>query len=215
MKTLIKNISSLIGILPPDVKCKRGEEMSLVESLENAWLLIEGDHIDSFGTGGCPPSDKVIDAAGGMVMPSFCDSHTHIVYAGSREGEFLDKINGLSYEEIARRGGGILNSSDLLKSTDEDELFAQALRRLDEVLAKGTGALEVKSGYGLSTEGEIKSLRIIKRLKESRSAVIKSTFLGAHAVGRGYCKSDYVRLVCEEMMALAEGLADFVDVFCD
>ena len=159
-------------------------------------------------------ADEVIDAEGGMILPAFCDSHTHVVYAGSREGEFLDKINGLSYEQIAARGGGILNSSDLLNATPEDELYRQSMERVREVLAKGTGSLEIKSGYGLNPEGEMKMLRVIRRIRESVPAQVVSTFLGAHAVGRGYTREAYVQAVID-MIPEAAGLADFVDVFCD
>ena len=156
----------------------------------------------------------VLDAEGGMVMPGFCDSHTHVVYAGSRDGEFLDKINGLSYEEIAARGGGILNSADLLQHTSEDALYGQSLVRVQEMMDKGTVALEIKSGYGLSPEAELKMLRVIKRIRESVPAAVKSTFLGAHAVGRGYSHKDYVQRVIDLLPEAAQ-LADFVDVFCD
>ena len=149
-----------------------------------------------------------------MVMPTFCDSHTHIVYAGSRDGEFLDKINGLSYEEIAARGGGILNSADLLHETSEDELYRQSMERVREMMAKGTGAIEIKSGYGLNPADELKMLRVIRRIKETVPALVKSTFLGAHAVGRGYTHEGYVQAVIDMMPQAAE-LADFVDVFCD
>lgn len=159
-------------------------------------------------------ADSVIDCEGGMLMPAWCDSHTHIVYAGSREGEFLDKINGLSYEEIASRGGGILNSADRLHSTSEDELFAQAMERVQEMIAQGTGSMEIKSGYGLNPADELKMLRVIARIKESTPALVRSTFLGAHAVGRGYSHSGYVDAVCA-MMPEAARLADFVDVFCE
>ena len=147
-------------------------------------------------------------------MPAFCDSHTHIVYAGSREGEFLDKINGLSYEQIAARGGGILNSSDLLHRTSEDDLYAQALSRVNEMMAKGSAAIEIKSGYGLNPEDELKMLRVIHRIKQNAPALIRSTFLGAHAVGRGYTHQSYVQEVIDMMPQAAE-YADFVDVFCD
>ena len=157
---------------------------------------------------------EVIDAEGGMVMPAFCDSHTHIVYAGSRAGEFLDKINGLSYEEIAARGGGILNSSDLIGKTSEDEIYRQSLERLQEMQAKGTGAAEIKSGYGLNPEGEMKLLRVIRRLKETSPVAVKTTFLGAHAIGRGYTHESYVQSVIDMIPQAAE-YADFVDVFCD
>ena len=167
-----------------------------------------------------PSSETLyIDAEGGFVMPCFCDSHTHIVYAGCRDGEFRDKIAGLSYEEIAARGGGILNSADLLHETSEDELYRQAMVRVNEIMAMGTGAVEIKSGYGLTVEDELKMLRVIRRIKETAPITVKANFLGAHAVGRAYkgCQSEYVDLVCNEMLpkVAAEGLADYVDVFCD
>ncbi len=162
---------------------------------------------------------EYIDAKGGFVLPAFCDSHTHIVYAGCRDGEFRDKIAGLSYEEIAARGGGILNSADLLHETSEDELYRQAMERVREIMAMGTGAVEIKSGYGLTVEDELKMLRVIRRIKETAPITVKANFLGAHAVGRAYRgrQSEYVDLVCEEMLpkVAEEGLADFVDVFCD
>ena len=163
--------------------------------------------------------DEYIDAQGGFVMPCFCDSHTHIVYAGCRDGEFRDKIAGLSYEEIAARGGGILNSADLLHETSEDELYRQAMTRVQEIMDMGTGAVEIKSGYGLTVEDELKMLRVIKRIKETAPITVKANFLGAHAVGRAYKgrQSEYVDLVCNEMLpaVASEGLADYVDVFCD
>ena len=221
MKILIDNISSLLGILPCEKKLLAGAEMSHVESLDNAWLLIEDGRIAGFGSGDAPnvDLDRHIDAEGGFVMPTFCDPHTHIVYAGCRDGEFRDKIQGLSYEEIAARGGGILNSSDLLHNTSEDELYRQSMERVREIMSMGTGAVEIKSGYGLNTEDELKMLRVIKRIKESVPIEVRATFLGAHAVGRAYRgrQSEYVDLVCNEMLpaVAAEGLADFVDVFCD
>lgn len=219
MKTCIKNIRELVGIVPAGVLRKEGPEMNETGTLSDAWLLIDGDRIAAFGPMAEMPgdADEYYDAEGGLVMPSFCDSHTHIVYAGSREGEFLDKINGLSYEEIARRGGGILNSADRLHETDEDDLYRQSMERVNEMVAKGSGAIEIKSGYGLRTEDELKMLRVIRRIRENSPALIRATFLGAHAIGRGYGHEQYVRLVCEEMIpAVArEGLADFVDVFCD
>lgn len=221
--TIITNIGELIGIVPEGVPRKRGTEMDEVGSLKDAYLTIEDERIAGFGNmSDCPPagsSDEVIDAGGGLVMPAFCDSHTHICYAGTREREFIDKINGLSYEEIAARGGGILNSADLLHRTDEEELYSQTMSRVREMTAKGTGAIEIKSGYGLTLEDELKMLRVIRRVKESTPAVIKATFLGAHAVGRAFKgrQNEYVDLVCEEMIpaVAAEGLADYVDVFCD
>ena len=167
----------------------------------------------------CKDGIQYIDAKGGFVMPAFCDSHTHIVYAGCRDGEFRDKIAGLSYEEIAARGGGILNSADLLHETSEDELYEQSMVRVREIMAMGTGAVEIKSGYGLTVEDELKMLRVIKRIKETTPMTVKANFLGAHAVGRAYRgrQSEYVDLVCNEMIprVAEEGLADFVDVFCD
>lgn len=196
--------------------------MGIVNTIDDAWLLVEDGRFAAFGAvaDGMPPLDdtvEVIDAEGGMVLPSWCDSHTHIVFAGSREREFVDKINGLSYEEIARRGGGILNSADLLHRTSEDELFRQAMQRLDEVIRKGTGCIEIKSGYGLSLEDELKMLRVIKRMKEASPAKIMSTFLGAHAVARGMTQEQYVQLIIDEMIPEVgrQRLADFVDVFCD
>ena len=156
----------------------------------------------------------VVDAQGGMLMPGFCDSHTHVVYAGSRDGEFLDKINGLSYEEIAARGGGILNSADLLHRSSEEELYRQSMTRVEEMMDKGTVALEIKSGYGLNPADEMKMLQVIRRIRETVPAAVKSTFLGAHAVGRGYTHEAYVQAVID-MLPEAEKQADFVDVFCD
>ncbi len=220
---IIKNIRQLIGIAPSETLRKVGSEMNDVQSINDAFLTIDDGIIKDFGESSrCPlPSgkDEIIDARGGMVMPAFCDSHTHICYAGSREREFIDKINGLSYEEIAARGGGILNSADLLHQTSEDDLYSQTMERVNEMIAKGTGAIEIKSGYGLDTQDELKMLRVIRRVKETTPAVIKSTFLGAHAVGRKYSgrQDEYVDLVCREMIpaVASECLADYIDVFCD
>lgn len=217
---LIKNIGCLTGILPQEVERLRGEEMNRLQSIENAWLLTDGERIAGFGPmESCPDANgEVIDAMGGIVTPAFCDSHTHIVWAGDRSGEFIDKIDGLSYEEIAERGGGILNSSDLLNATSEDELFHSALRRLGQMAALGTGAVEIKTGYGLTLEGELKMLRVIKRLQHEMPQVeIRSTFLGAHAVGRAYAgrQGEYVDHVIADMLPAMAGEADFVDVFCD
>ena len=166
-----------------------------------------------------PEETEYIDAKGGFVMPTFCDSHTHIVYAGCRDGEFRDKIAGLSYEEIAARGGGILNSADLLHNTSEEELYRQSMERVNEIMAMGTGAVEIKSGYGLTVEDELKMLRVIRKIKETTPLTVKANFLGGHAVGRAYRgrQSEYVDLVCNEMLpkVAEEGLADYVDVFCD
>lgn len=222
MKLLVKNIRTLAGIEYAPKLRLQGKEMGIVNTIDDAWLLVEDGRFAAFGAvaDGMPPLDdtvEVVDAEGGMVLPSWCDSHTHIVFAGSREQEFVDKINGLSYEEIARRGGGILNSADLLHRTSEDELFRQAMQRLDEVIRKGTGCIEIKSGYGLSLEDELKMLRVIKRMKEASPAKIMSTFLGAHAVARGMTQEQYVRLIIDEMIPEVgrQRLADFVDVFCD
>lgn len=228
MKTLIRNIGQIAGIVEAGVMRKEGVSMSETGTLENAWLLIEDGKIACFGPmSDCPDlpqesgqdSFDVIDADGGFVLPAFCDSHSHIVFAGTREQEFLDKIKGLSYAEIAAHGGGILNSADLLHNTPEDELYMQAMERVNEMMAKGTGAIEIKSGYGLTTQDELKILRVIKRIRENSPAIIKSTFLGAHAVGRAFAgrQSEYVDHVCNEMIpaVAAENLADFVDVFCE
>ncbi|MBR4809771.1 MAG: imidazolonepropionase [Bacteroidales bacterium] len=216
MRLLFKNIGLLAGIVPGGVLRKEGAAMDEVAVLEDAWLLAEDGLTASFGKAGTPvpDADEVVDCEGGMLMPAFCDSHTHIVYAGSREGEFLDKINGLSYEEIAARGGGILNSADLLARTSEDDLYAQAMERVREICSQGTGAIEIKSGYGLCPEGEMKMLRVIDRIRKTGPALVRSTFLGAHAVGRGYTHERYVDAVCD-MMPQAARYADFVDVFCE
>ena len=223
MKHLIKNIGTIAGILEDGSFRKEGAAMDVVGTLDDAYIAIEDGKIAGYGPSGQMPDengfDTVTDARKGFVLPSFCDSHSHVVYAGSRDGEFLDKINGLSYEEIARRGGGILNSADLLHETSEDELYRQSMERVLEVMRMGTGALEIKSGYGLTTEDELKMLRVIKRIKETVPIIIRATFLGAHDVGRAYRgrQDEYVKLVCREMIpaVAAEGLADFVDVFCD
>ena len=214
--SLIYNIGLLVGIQPEGVLRLEGEAQGQTGVLENAWLRIEDGRIVDYGTSPLIPGEdpESLDARGGMVMPGFCDSHTHVVYAGSRDGEFLDKINGLSYEEIAARGGGILNSADLLNRTSEEELYEQSMVRVQEMMAKGTVALEIKSGYGLCPEGEMKMLRVIDRIKKSIPATVKSTFLGAHAVGRGYTHEEYVQAVIDMIPQAAE-YADFVDVFCD
>ena len=222
MKTLIKNIGQIAGIVEEGVLRKEGAAMSETGTLDNAWILIDNERIADFGPMDALPSDEgceIIDAEGGMVLPAFCDSHTHIVFAGTREQEFLDKIEGLSYAEIAAHGGGILNSADLLHRTSEEELYRQAMSRVNEMISKGTGAIEIKSGYGLTTEDELKILRVIRRIRETSPAVIRATFLGAHAVGRAFAgrQEEYVEHVCKEMIpAVAkEQLADFIDVFCE
>ena len=222
MSLLVKNIGCIVGTDESGRTRAAGEEMSNIGMLENAWLLTDNERICDYGTMDALPHEEgheVIDAKGGWLFPSFCDSHTHIVYAGSREQEFLDKINGLSYEEIAKRGGGILNSADRLHDTSEEELYRQAMERINEIIAMGTGLVEIKSGYGLTLEDELKILRVIRRIKENAPLEVRATFLGAHAVGRAYRgrQSEYVEHVCNDMIpAVAkEGLADFVDVFCD
>ena len=200
----------------------QGKEMLEFTTISDAFLTIVDGLIAAFGPMSsldlsveCP--DEVIDLQGRSVLPAWCDPHTHIVYAGSRECEFVDKIRGLSYEEIARRGGGILNSADLLHLTDEDELYRQALQRAVEVMHKGTGCLEIKSGYGLNLDDELKMLRVIRRLRDALPMRVVSTFLGAHAVGRAYSHEEYVRLVIDEMIPEVgrQQLADYIDVFCD
>ena len=223
MKLLVKNIGTLAGIDRQGLIRRQGAQMRELNCIDHAYLLVEDGVIADFGSEDDMPAldnvDNVVDAEGGTVLPSWCDSHTHIVYAGSREQEFVDKINGLSYAEIARRGGGILNSADRLHAMSEDELYEQAMRRVREVIAKGTGAIEIKSGYGLNTEDELKMLRVVRRIQESTRLRVVSTFLGAHAVGRAYAgrQADYVDMLINEMLpAVAkEHLADYVDVFCD
>lgn len=225
MKLLVTNIAFLAGIQPTDKLRLEGKEMAQLETIVNAFLYVEDGRIHSYGamsdlpTCNLPSAVQQIDAKGGSVLPSWCDSHTHIVFAGSREQEFVDKIRGLSYAEIAKRGGGILNSADKLHDMSEDELYQQAMRRVDEVIQKGTGCIEIKSGYGLNTADELKMLRVIKRIKETTSLKVVATFLGAHAVSREYAgrQSEYVDLVIREMIpAVAkENLAEYIDVFCD
>ncbi|MDE7141271.1 MAG: imidazolonepropionase, partial [Muribaculaceae bacterium] len=225
MRTLVKNIAAIHGIRQTfPTGALAGADMAMLPSLEDAWLSISGETVEAFGPMESAPSEddyqRVIDARRGMVIPAFCDSHTHIVWAGSREGEFRDKIAGLSYAEIAARGGGILNSADRLNDTPEDELFAQSLRRLRLAASRGTGAIEVKTGYGLTLEGELKMLRVIRRLREAMPQMeVKATFLGAHADGRAFAgrQADYVSHIINDMLpaVAAEGGCDFVDVFCD
>jgi len=220
---LIKNIKSLVQIDEESRKWVAGKEMAFMNTIENAFLHIKEGVIADYGRMEALPDEyttgDIIDATGKLVFPSYCDSHTHIVYAGSREIEYMDKIRGLSYEEIAKRGGGILNSARLLHNTSEDDLYEQSMERIDEIMHLGTGAVEIKSGYGLSVEDELKILRVIKRLKETVPLTIKSTFLGAHAVPEAFKdnRKAYVDLVIDEMIpAVAfEGLADYIDVFCD
>lgn len=224
-RLLIKNIKGLVQAgenLPRTVK---GEEMKKLPVIENAFLAVENGKILSYG----PMEDmlgiddwrnlEIIDASGKYILPAFCDSHTHIVFAKSREEEFVDKINGLSYEEIAAKGGGILNSARVLGETDEEELYRSAWNRLDQVMYSGTGAIEIKSGYGLTPEAELKMLRVIKRLRENHPLTIKSTFLGAHAYPKELKENhpEYLRQIKEEMLPVIheEGLADYIDAFCE
>ena len=217
MKTLITNIGILAGTTETSLLQRKGSEMKVFETHQNAWLLVEDGFFKDWGTDSPPDiiDADIINAEGGAVLPSFCDSHTHLVYADSREQEFVDKIKGLSYEEIAHRGGGILNSTDRLHQMSEDELYEQSMHRIDEIIRKGTGAVEIKSGYGLRTEDELKMLRVIRRIRETSPIKVVSTFLGAHAVARGMTQKDYVELVISEMIPAVASLADFIDVFCD
>ena len=222
MRLLIKNIKSLLQVRENTPNFLSGNEMKTLPAIDNAFLLIENDCIADYGSMENLPNievEKTIDADGKFVMPTWVDSHTHIVYAGNREQEFVDRINGLSYEEIFERGGGILNSAKKLQNTSEDDLYHQSKKRLDNVIKMGTGAIEIKSGYGLTTEAELKMLRVIKRLKEEYPGMIKATFLGAHAFPVAY-KNDhqaYIDLICNEMIpAVAnENLADFIDAFLE
>ena len=225
---LIKNIKSLVQVeeVPKIKVC--GRNMSEIQSIDNAYLYIVDGLINDFGKMDvlninqilveCP-NIETIDAGNRFVFPSFCDSHTHLVYSGSREIEYIDKIRGLSYEEIAKRGGGILNSAKKLHETTEDELFRQSVQRINEIISLGTGAVEIKSGYGLNLGDELKMLRVIKRIKETSPIEVKATFLGAHAIPVEYKnrRESYVDLVINEMIPVvaSEELADFLDVFCD
>ena len=222
MQTLIINIKELLQVRENHIEKVSGKEMADLPTLKNAFLLIENDIIKDFGAmDDCPKInvDKTIDAHGKIVLPSWCDSHTHIVYAGNREQEFVDRINGLTYEEIANRGGGILNSAKKLNETSEEEIYNQSKKRLEEVISQGTGAVEIKSGYGLTVESELKMLRVIKKLAENYSITIKSTFLGAHAFPKEFKEnhSGYIDLIIDEMLPkiAEENLADFIDVFLE
>ena len=223
MRILIQNIKTIVQANPEPKEQMAGKEMCHLPCIDNGWISIENGLITGVGEMKDVPSkahfDEIIDASGRLVFPTWCDSHTHIVYAGSRESEFVDRIRGLSYEEIAKRGGGILNSAERLNKTSEDELFESALGRLKEITHYGTGAVEIKSGYGLSLEGEIKMLRVVKRLKEHSPLTIKATFLGAHAVPAKYKQNrqEYIDLIIKDMLPLIakEKLADYCDVFCD
>ena len=224
-KLLIKNIKSLVQVRETNINKVCGKDMSVLPCIEDAWLAIDNGLIADFGKMEDFPGItdwkdlEVIDASGKLVFPCYADSHTHIVYAGNRESEFADRINGLSYEEIAKRGGGILNSAKKLRETSEDELFEQSFVRFMEIISQGTGAVEIKSGYGLNLESELKMLRVIKRLKDLDLIPVKATFLGAHALPAEFKdnKKGYIDLIINEMLpAIAkEKLADYIDVFCE
>lgn len=222
MKLLFTNIKELLQVRETSVAKLSGKEMNSLPTLKDAWLLIEDEKISDYGEMKDLPElsvDNTIDLTGKMVLPSWCDSHTHIVYAGNREQEFGQRISGLSYEEIANNGGGILNSAKTLQNTSEEDLYLQSAKRLEEVIQQGTGAVEIKSGYGLTKEAELKMLRVIKRLKEKYELPIKSTFLGAHALPLEYKgrQNEYIDHVIQEILpAVAkENLADYIDIFCE
>jgi len=224
MRTLLVNIKGLLQTETGNERKPRiyGPQMAVLPQLEQAWLLIEDGRIHSFGKMDDLPemqADKTIDAAGRLVLPAWCDSHTHLVFAAPREQEFVDRINGLTYAEIAARGGGILNSARKLNETDEEQLFDQSLQRLEQVIAQGTGAIEIKSGYGLCLEGELKMLRVIRRLKEQAPIPVKASFLAAHAFPPEFKENHqgYIDTIIRDMLprVAGEGLADYMDVFCE
>jgi len=222
MSILIINIKELIQVRDQNTLKVSGKDMQHLPTIKNAFLLIKNGEISDFGRmESCKNmvADKTIDATDKLVLPTWCDSHTHIVYAGNREQEFVDRINGLSYTEIANRGGGILNSAKTLENTSEDDLYNQSAQRVKNIIKLGTGALEIKSGYGLTLESELKMLRIIKRITEHFPIKIKATFLGAHAFPEAYLnnKKGYIDLIINEMLPKIgkENLADFIDVFCE
>ena len=225
MKTVIKNISQLVQCDDKNLKFRAGNDMNCLNTIDNAYIEIENGKISNFGNmdqwNGITDwnSTTIIDAEEGLVLPTFCDSHTHLVFAESRESEFNDRINGLSYQQIAKNGGGILNSAKKIHQIDEEILYKRSLKRLNKLIKLGTGAIEIKSGYGLSVESELKILRVIKKLKETTPICIKSTFLGAHAVPEKYKenKKEYIELIINEMLpAIASNdLADYIDIFCE
>jgi len=222
MRVLFKNIKQLLQIRDPDVKILAGKDMGELPVLENAFLITENDRIADFGPMDHTPdikADREVDATGKMLLPTWCDSHTHLVYAGNREKEFVDRIRGLTYEEIASRGGGILNSARRLGLSSENEIYEQSSKRLKEIMQLGTGAVEIKSGYGLTTDSELKMLRVIKRLADAYPIDIKATFLGAHAFPEPFRDSpdQYVDLICDEMIpkVAQADLAEFIDAFCE
>lgn len=222
MTTLITNIKELLQVRETSVSKVSGAEMAILPTIKNAYLLIKDNLIADFGSMENLPvlkADTVIDATGKIVLPTWCDSHTHIVYAGNREQEFVDRINGMTYEEIANRGGGILNSAKKLNETSEEEIYQQSKERLEDVIRLGTGAVEIKSGYGLSLDGELKILRVIKQLSKQYPTAIKATFLGAHAIPLEYKENrkGYIDLIIDEMLPeIAKNqLAEYIDVFCE
>jgi imidazolonepropionase len=225
MKSIFFNIKSLVGILDKDCAKLSGTEMSKLNSIDNAWLVIEDERIHSFGSMDSITSEEIsvydlqTDVSGKYILPAFVDSHTHLVFAASRESEFVDRIKGVPYEEIARKGGGILNSAKRLQSCSEEELYETAVERLEQVRVKGTANIEIKSGYGLTTEAELKMLRVIRRLKENSKQSIKANFLAAHAYPMEYKQNHqaYINLIINEMLprVAGEGLADYVDAFCE
>ena len=223
MKTLIKNIKELLQIRDTNVSFVSGKEMKELPTIKNAYLIMENGLISDFGSmDSCPDESEfttIEDADGKIVLPTWCDSHTHIVYAGNREGEFVDRINGLTYEEIANNGGGILNSAKKLQETSEEALYGQSKARLEEVMQLGTGAVEIKSGYGLTKDAELKMLRVIKKLKENYEIPIKATFLGAHAVPKEFKgnKQAYLEMLVNDVLPVIaeEKLAEYIDIFCE
>ncbi|MCX6211862.1 MAG: imidazolonepropionase [Bacteroidetes bacterium] len=222
MRILFKHIKELVQVRKEAVVFVAGQQMKELPTLKNAYLLIEDGKIADFGSmEACPTiaADEVIDATGKMILPSWCDAHTHIVYAGNREAEFVDRINGLSYEAIANKGGGILNSAKQLNETSEEEIYLQSKIRLEEIIGLGTGAVEIKSGYGLTIEGELKMLRVIQKLKANYPIEIKATFLGAHAIPAAFKgnKDGYLQMLIDELLPkiAAEKLASFIDIFCE
>ncbi|MEN2413405.1 imidazolonepropionase [Flavobacterium mesophilum] len=222
MITLITNIQELLQVRETSIYKVSGSEMAILPSIKNAFLILKDNLIEDFGAMENLPkinADKIIDATGKVILPTWCDSHTHIVYAGNREQEFVDRINGLTYEEIANRGGGILNSAKKLNETSEEEIYEQSKIRLEEVMHLGTGAVEIKSGYGLTIEGELKMLRVIKKLAEKYPITIKATFLGAHAFPAHYKenKAGYIDEIITKMLPeiAKNNLAEYIDIFCE
>ena len=222
MKTIFKNIKELIQVRPVGLRYVAGKDMAELPTIKDAYLIVEDGLISQFGPMSECPTDasaEVVDVTGQMILPTWCDSHTHIVYAGNREGEFVDRIKGMSYAEIAEKGGGILNSARKLQDTEEEDLYQQSKARLEEVMSMGTGAVEIKSGYGLTPEAELKMLRVIKSLKEIYPIPIKATFLAAHAIPLAYKKNKqaFIEMMLDEVLPIIaeEELAEYIDVFCE